>query len=144
MHFVKSLSSGSGGNSCLCDTLVSVPFFLMETDYLLFEFKCVTSWHKLTARISTGNLILPLQRGTVTAHTKGRCRKHCYWSTYKVVLLESSFFDSSACFFIYLRTASFMILPIIYSYVCHKWNWKKPSEITDLYRIHILVCQHRN
>ena len=62
---------------------------------------------------STGGLILPLQRGVVSARPKGRCRKHCYWSAYKAVLLESSFLDSSACSLIYFCTASSVTLPIV-------------------------------
>ena len=52
-------------------------------------------------------------KGYVTARPKGRCRKHCYWSAYKAVLLKSSFLDSSACSFIYFCTASSVILPMV-------------------------------
>lgn len=62
---------------------------------------------------SSGGLLLPLQRGIVTAHPTGWCRKHFYWSAYKAVLLESSFLDSSACSLIYFCTASSVILPIV-------------------------------
>ena len=68
---------------------------------------------KLATTSSTGGLILPLQRGIVTARPEGRCRKHYYWSAYKAVLRESSFLDSSACSFIYFCTASSVILPIV-------------------------------
>ena len=50
---------------------------------------------KLATTSSTGGLILPLQRGIVTARPEGRCRKHYYWSAYKAVLRESSFLDVS-------------------------------------------------
>ena len=62
---------------------------------------------------SSGGLLLPLQRGIVTAHPTGWCRKHFYWSAYKAVLLESSFLDTSACSLIYFCTASSVILPIV-------------------------------
>ena len=62
---------------------------------------------------STGGLLLALQRANITARPAGRCRKLCYWSAYKAVLLESSFLDSSACSFIYFCTASSVILPIV-------------------------------
>ena len=69
--------------------------------------------YKSPTTSSTGGLILPLQRGIVTARPKGRCHKHYYWSAYKAVLLESSFLDSSACSLIYFCTASSVTLPIV-------------------------------
>ena len=68
---------------------------------------------KSSTTSSTGGLILPLQRGIVTARPEGRCHKHYYWSAYKAVLLEFSFLDSSACSLIYFCTASSVTLPIV-------------------------------
>lgn len=78
---------------------------------VLTDFGCQK--FKSSTTSSTGGLILPLQRGIVTARPEGRCHKHYYWSAYKAVLLESSFLDSSACSLIYFCTASSVILPIV-------------------------------
>ena len=37
---------------------------------------------------SSGGLLLPLQRGIVTAHPTGWCRKHFYWSAIKRYFLN--------------------------------------------------------
>ncbi len=52
-------------------------------------------------------------KGRLHARPKGGYRKHCYWSAYKAVLLESSFLDSSACSLMYFFIASSVILPIV-------------------------------
>ena len=56
---------------------------------------------------------LALIRAGYMLAQKGGYRKHCYWSAYKAVLLESSFLDSSACSLIYFFIASSVILPIV-------------------------------
>ena len=56
---------------------------------------------------------LALIRAGYMLAQKGGCRKRCYWSAYKAVLLESSFLDSSACSLIYFFIASSVILPIV-------------------------------
>ena len=56
---------------------------------------------------------LALIRAGYTLAQKGGYRKRCYWSSYKAVLLESSFLDSSACSLIYFFIASSVILPIV-------------------------------
>ena len=56
---------------------------------------------------------LALIRAGYMLAQKGGYRKHCYWSAYKTVLLESSFLDSSACSLIYFFIASSVILPIV-------------------------------
>ena len=56
---------------------------------------------------------LALIRAGYMLAQKGGYRKHCYWSAYKAVLLESSFLDSSACSLMYFFIASSVILPIV-------------------------------
>ena len=56
---------------------------------------------------------LALIRASYILAQKGGYRKHCYWSAYKAVLLESSFLDSSACSLMYFFIASSVILPIV-------------------------------
>ena len=56
---------------------------------------------------------LALIRADYMLAQKGGYRKHCYWSAYKAVLLESSFLDSSACSLIYFFIASSVILSIV-------------------------------